>query len=278
MATVLARYVVDAPRPVPPQQTLVGNPSTDASAPADQHWSAGLELIGYPQVDGMQTYPGCNGLGSSPEPKSPSGIAVPDPFDAFTILLGMTCNTAIFSLADLQARAEAAFAAYEHYPLERQVMGGDVDASIPYLADANATIVGAAAMSVTRGVAELEDAIAATGRQGVIHCSPGVAAIGSYGGVFTLKGTSIQTINGTPVIPAQGYQGDTPNGENPGAATEYIYASTPFMVRRGNAQVLDPRTAVVRATNDAIIWVERDYAYAWDQTLQVAANVDRTKE
>lgn len=277
MASVSSRVVVDAPRPLPPLYTLIGSPSTDATPPGDPHWTAGIQLVGQPTVDALDTYPGCAGIGSAGE-KGYGDLATPDPFDAFTILLGLSCKTFVFDLASLQQRAEAAYTAYEHYPLERQVMAGTASTDIPYLADSNATIVGTAGMGMTEGVAELEDAIAATGRQGVIHCSPGAAAIGSYGGVFTRQGNQIVTINGTPVIPAQGYQGDTPEGENPGAHTEYIYASTPFLVRRGNVEVLDPRSAVIRETNDAVIWVERDYAYAWDQTLQVAANVDRTKE
>ena len=268
--STIAALVVDAPRPVPPLYTLIDAPINDSTPPGDAHWAAGIELVGWANLDGG-IWPACPAPGNF---KDHALISKPDHFDAFTVYLGMVCTSLSFTPDELDQRAQVAFAAYEHYFLERQVWTG-VYVPVPHLADANADTVTTTAVGVAEGVGLAEQEIAKVGRQGLIHMSPEVAAVASSrGNLLTKAGNHLETMQGTQVVPCQGYW----EAKGPGSATgSWIYATTPFVIRRGPIFVPPWQQGMEVLENKVHVWAERDYAYAWDQTLQAAVQVDVTK-
>src|SRR5207244_4100462 len=108
-----------------------------------------------------------------------------------------------------RARAVAVMAATESFGVARTLMSGaDVDGG-RYLADSGCAFPnGLAATRPNHAVQVLEEAIAATGRLGLIHCSPMLAtALLGTGFAISDKSGVIRTINGNVVIPDSGYVG-----------------------------------------------------------------------
>ena len=146
----------------------------------------------------------------------------------------------------------------------------------PYMGDADVDLLNGG--DVTDGqaaLALLEDAIGATGRQGLIHAS--AAVVTSWDAIgFTLveSGGILRTKRGTPVVVGDGYIGTKPDGTPALEDVEaYAYATGPVQVRRSEMFMLPENVseALERQTNLITYRAERTYVVDWDNLgLQAA--------
>lgn len=253
-----------------------------------ERWLAGVALWPYP----AETPEGWDGCPSSTlTEKSFGGAVTPPGFRALTIDLPITCTAQqVPDEAAFRARAVAVLAATESWRVARELMAGLLFPDDPHFADTNATTPnGAVATKPNHGLQVLEEAIAATGRLGLIHCSP-MLATALMGGGFALSDKSgvIRTINGNVVIADGGYAGASAlhAASALGATQEWAYATGPIDVRRSEiftspdtrAEALDrgPGLGATNGrTNTFTYRAERYYVAVWDTTLQAAVLIDR---
>ncbi len=177
------------------------------------------------------------------------------------------------------ARAVETFAASESYAIEKELSQGIALPGNPYLSDANAQVLASGATVSPRiGLSYLLNALGATGRNGVLHATPGVVSAWGMFRAYHEAGV-LYTTEGTPISEGQGYIGAQPAGESaPTAVHEWAFATGPVDVRRSQA-VIYPGTvsqAFDRATNLLTYRVERTYLVDWDAVLQAAVFIDWT--
>jgi hypothetical protein len=221
--------------------------------------------------------------GTSREKAVPDAITLPAPFPSWTAYLGDICTgVSEQRFREMQGKTNAAFAARIGFALERQLVNAEF-AAAPHLGDDNVTLLnsgGATAAAVA--VAFLEDAIAQTAQDGVIHVTP--AVVGFLGGNhFRDDRGTLRTTRGTPVAVGAGYVGsDTPtSGGTPdtaaGVGQSWLYATGPVMYRLGAQIILHPETitqALDRSDNTVVYRAEQDAWVAWDTQLQAAVLAD----
>ena len=100
----------------------------------------------------------------------------------------------------------------------------------PYLGDSNVACWRATRpRHQRRHCRYLEEALGATGRQGLIHASPPVVA--GWAEYLHIENEMLLTINGTPVASGSGYIGASSNGNIPSAGTAYAFVTGPVQVR-----------------------------------------------
>ena len=106
--------------------------------------------------------------------------------------------------------------------VERALAEGAPLSNNPFLSDGNMDpLASGNAVSPQVGLSYLENAIAArTGRQGIIHATPGVVAAWGFGAGLSDDPVdepppmaALLTANGTPVISGAGYVGVRPIGQ-----------------------------------------------------------------
>lgn len=211
-------------------------------------------------------------------------------FDSFTAYLPVTCPTwKVPDQDEFKARAIAAFDAVQSSIVAREFINGIRLPENPHLADGNGLFPNADNVtSVKNGIALLENALATTGRQGIIHCTPGVTAIASEKFLLDNKSGVIRTINGTVVIPDAGYVGaHSPTGHAGATGTEeWIYATGPVDIRRSSIYVnpenvsaaVDRTGSLVGKPNRVTYRVEREYLVIWDRQFQAAVRIDRCQD
>lgn len=277
----------------------------DADGEGVERWGNGIDVYPYP-ADIPQAWTDLSS-GSTPGAKVTGEAIRGSQFGAFTVVASIKCSTFGIFGADPQenwpelfaARAEVAFAAVESMAVEYELMTGAMMTSNPHLSDALAGWSGDAlplqgfpngdtATSVVGALALLENSIAVSGRQGVIHCTPGFV-IGGVGHFQFTKDTGVlRTFNGTTIIPGSGYalasaQGNHPHTHPaPTGTQEWVYATGPIDIRRSPLITLpDPADeslwwqAVDRANNTIEFQVERYYNVVWDGAVQAAVLADR---
>lgn len=288
-------WPINGPPPAPPWFTLLdaARVPDDLDAGGYERWQNGVTV--YPFPPGPAEPWDANGTGSDFVTKNTgTGVELPD-FGPLTVYLGEQCSTfGIWGggLSEAQAqdrfvaRATAALDAVESAGLEKELMGGGALGLNPHLADGNGDFLnGSAVTSLVNAIALLENAIAATGRAGWIHMSPGAALVASGRHILWRDDRGpggqpvLRTVNGTIVIPGYGYVGESqPDGKAaPTGTQEWIYATGPVEVRRSEL-VLLPGTvaqALDRDTNTIVYRVERYYVLDWDVQLQAAVLADR---
>lgn len=208
-----------------------------------------------------------------------SGFLLPT-FGPLTIVLPVTCS-AFSSRPDdeFRQRALAAFEAKEGWAVERELSQGVWQPLNPFLADSNAVILSAAAVSAVEGLARLEKAIGDTAQAGVIHADPATATAWAQWSLIGKDGNVLRTTLGTPVAVGGGYTGATPDGEAAAAAGQgWAFASGQIVIRRDADEII-PGTlteALDRHTNEVTEYAERTYLINWDVSLQAAVLIDRT--
>lgn len=256
-----------------------------------ERWLSGVAVWPYPP-DVPQVWNACGGTGAGT--KSFGTPLAPPEFAAITLSLPITCTSQqVPDQALFRGRAVQVMTATESYAVAREFMSGATtlaQTSSPYLADTNCTILnGGLATRPNHGLQVLEQAIAATGRLGIIHCSP-MLATALLGTGFVIRDNTgvIRTINGIPVIPDFGYVGVSKPvmGSAPGATQEWAYVTGPVDLRRSEifttpdnlSEALD-RGVNGAATNgrpNTITYrAERFYAVDWDTALHAACLIDR---
>lgn len=261
--------------------------------PADagrERWTSGVAVYPYPP-DVPIVWDAC--ANGSPAVEKGFGTQAPVPeFAALTLSEAITCTAQqVPNQAAFRARAVAALTATESYAVAREFMSGDHvlgPNGSPYLADTNCVLLnGSVATKPNHALQILEEAIAATGRLGIIHCSPMLAtALLGQGFVIQDRTGVIRTINGIPVIPDFGYVGASkPDaGAAPTAIQEWAYATGPVDLRRSDvfttpdnvSEALDRGMGSTNDRTNSITYLaERYYVVDWDTVLQAAVLVDR---
>lgn len=276
--------LVNGPVPQPPDHNLLTvarlytSPDFDD---VDERWAMGASIWPYspdlpsghdPCADGTFAV---KGDGTSPTLAN---------FAAFTGYLSETCTARGISW-DPQGyadRAVAAFAGLEYWALEKQLMSGTFKPTNPWITDLDLDIIGGGVVGADAGLEYLEDAIAATGRKGVIHAEPSTIVAWARNWQVFEKGSQLVTMNGTPVVSGYGYLDSYPIAQGPGsisARKSWAYATGPILYQRGDRIIQLPgdiREALDRTENTVTYRAERDYLVAWDKQLQVGVNIDRS--
>jgi len=276
---VAPRIVLDGPLPRPP---LFGLSSAAQSVGGDEpHWRAGANLYPYPP-----DLPSANdpcAAGTFRDKATPTGVTLPEGFPTFTAYLGEICTAAsVGDWDEFKGRAESALRARDGWALERQLVAADfVDA--PHLGDDNVDVLASGApVAAAVAIAYLEEALAATAQDGLIHLTAAVAAF--LGGDYLVNDRGVlRTYRGTTVVVGTGYSdADVPTpsgtpGSTPAAGQSWIYVSGPVLYRKDpNIFSLpeDESEALDRSDNTVIYRAERDLWVAWDGQLQAAVLAD----
>lgn len=272
---VAPRIMVDGPIPRPAAYGLMSVAQSLDQVDSGR-WMAGVNVLPYPPGLPNAQDP-C--VPSSPATKeTPTGVTVPEAFQAFTAYLGDICTASgVGDWNEFRRRVNVALNARLSWILERQLVEATY-ADQPHLGDTNATLVASgSALSATVALAYLEDEIAETGQQGVIHITPSVATV--LGEILTDRQGVLRTPAGTPVVVGQGYVGAAAPDDSSAAAAgqSWIYASGPVFYRASEETFTLPATieeALDREDNTVIYRAERDVLAGWDGGLQAAALVD----
>lgn len=274
--------VLDGPLPVAPPRSLLNAPLVTIIESNDR-FGNGAQVYPYPPGTPQGWAPCNSGTFRLKDEGEPWDMPV---FSALTFYLPITCSSATASSAGFSDRARLAFQARESFGVAQEFARGLAEPLNPHLADSNASLLnGGAIVTPDVGLSYLEDAIGATGQQGIIHLTPATAAAmnGSGGyGVDMQAGQLLTTANGTPVAVDGGYIGAKPaaaGAGSPAAGTAWAFATGPILIyRNANADVIPDEItqAMDRSDNTVTYRAERDYLVAWDTTLQAAVLIDWT--
>lgn len=278
---------IDGPPPSPPRYGLIQATEApnsgvrllpDADTDGVERWIAGGEVFPYPSASAGGVHDACAG-----GPKDPDwNDDIENPvFLSITVWLPVKCKAyRVWNHDEFKARAVTAFEAVEGSLVAAEFMRGTVFASQPYLADGEGDFpLADVSTSPKNGLAELEEAIAATGRRGIVHMSPAVALmLGGVGHAVQADDGYLASSIGTTIIPDAGYVGGSQPPTH--AAGEWIYATGPIDIRRTGTFVIPdrPSETVNRSNNEVIYTVERSYLVVWDAVLHAAVLVDRCQD
>lgn len=268
-------YLVDGPRPLPPDYSLLATANIPDTP--DPHWQNGVEVWSYPP-DLPHSWDPCS---SGSDRVKAEGGTIPLPqFGAFIVYFSETCTTrSIRTPEEFIARATTAFNATVSYAVEQEFALGTAMGLInPYLTDTNLDVLnGGAATPALEALSWLERAIATTGRKGLIHASPQIV---TRWGDFRVKDVAgrLQSIVGTPVAAGQGYSGVEADGTGGVAGADWAFATGPVDIRRSGMRVYPENIseALLRSENLVTYYVEETFAVDWDTVLQSGILVDWT--
>lgn len=294
-------FRLDGPLPLPRRFTLL-DVAQSVDLGMEGHWLNGVWMQGYPQ-DPVQTNDPC--APGTEKIKDPGGAISKPIFPSFTAYLAETC-TAIVVGDDADewftARAGAAFKVAEDAAVERVLATGDglpswVTGPVPHLTDGNLDqLDGGAAVSAKHGLEDLEDAIGATSRGGLIHATPAtVTAWESYGSLLYIDraGYLRTQAAGTLVVVGDGYLGAYPDGGSaPGTRQAWAFATGMVRYLSDPVRGLPPRLvaptyaeSLDRGSNTVTYRAERDYVVMFDSDtnngdpyppLQAGVLIDRS--
>ena len=271
---------LDGPLPVAPPGSLLEIPGVVVST-GDTRWMNGASVWAYPTEEPQSWDPCYTGTFRT---KAEGDGSLTATFGAYVAYIPITCSaiTVGEKFDEFRDRAEKAMDAVMSYAVEQALSQGIALSSNPFFSDANVTILGAGApLTPMVALSYLEDAIGATGRQGMIHATPGTATqwfdqdrIDRL--VPTADNTpSLSTVMGTPVAAGGGYLGAQPSGgAAPAAGQAWAFATGPVNVRLASMELIPIEDVLERELNDITYRAERFYLATWDTALQAAALVD----
>lgn len=275
-------FVVEAATPQAPPYSLVatlkalGLYHEDA---ADPHWQNGVTVWPWPSGTPDATVPCAAGTSRVKEDGTPVDIPI---FGPITPYFADACST--ISVHDQETyveRATVAIRATESMPVERQLVSGFFAPTNPFVGDSGVTLLPVAGTVQTPKVAlaRLENAIGATGKQGIIHASPAVESAWDSSG-FTIESEDgvLRTKRGTPIVVGDGYIGQHPASTGaPSDGQDWAWATglvevwanpEPFMIPASMREALD------RETNFVVYRAEKTFVVEWDTELQAAVLVN----
>lgn len=265
--------VLDGPTPEAPPHALLSIPGVIVSDPGAR-WQNGASIYGYPVSEPELWDPCSTGTFRT----KTDGDSFPTPvFASFVAYLPITCTAmSIGNPDEFRDRARITMEAVESWGVERALSQGVPGLTNPFFDDAAVDLLAVgAAVSPAVGLSYLEDAIGATGRMGMIHCTPAVAAQW-----FNHPQPDVPphtTALGTPVAVGGGYSGGHPSGGSAAAAGQaWAYATGPIEVRHAEVEVLDIKDVLDRELNDVTFRAERAVLATWDTALQAAVLIDWT--
>jgi len=265
---------LDGPLPVAPEYRLLSAPGVLQQDGG--RWQNGVNIWGYPQ-DTPSLWDPCS-TGTFRE-KGTDSVWDQPRFDPFVAYLPFTCSTITASPREFARRAEVVLDATISFGIEEALAQGVLGSTNPYLGDANLTQLGGGAVSAQAGLNYLENAIGETGRQGIIHATPGTVSAWNFVNLLTEGPNGLRTANGTLVVSAGGYINTDPVGKagsDPTVGQEWAFATGPVHVYLGEFEPPDISEFVDRTDNTATYRAERSVLAFWDTALQSGVLIDWT--
>jgi hypothetical protein len=264
-------YAVDGPAPSPPLITLLS--SIEVVDEPGPEWGNGVQIRPY-GVGPARTYDPCS---TAPGSLTTSPLATVDQFGSVMVYLQHECTTRGATFAEERDRLLTTFASVEAAQVENQVWTGGNSVGHA-LTDSGATpINGASATAPGVALGLLEQAIAASGRRGMIHATPRVVSQWSQSHALVSKPGRLETMLGTVVVPGYGYAGTAPAGLTATSGLEaYAIATGLMQARREAAPTVlgaDDAESVTRSNNVRTISAQRLYVVTWDSSLRAAVRV-----
>ena len=269
---------IDGPAPLAPPHSLVNTPGIVLDRDIGR-WMNGVNIFGYPDDTPSLWAPCSDGTFQI---KAEGGDMLIARFDPFAVYTPITCSAmGIGSAREFAGRAEIALEATLSYGVEeglaKGIPGQVVDVN-PYFGDENLTALGGGAVAPAVGLSYLENAIGATGRQGVVHLTPAVAsAVANLLCFHEAEDGEYHpyTASGNRVVIGDGYIGTDPDDETgPAAGQDWVFATGPVEVRIGPLVFNDLAETLERSTNDVTFRAERHVLATWDTALQAGVLVD----
>lgn len=275
---------IDGPLPRPPKYRLLALPGVVQEGAG--RWQNGVNVWGYPQ-DLPSLWEPCasdDGTFRTKTDESEMSIVRFDPVAAY---LPITCSTiSVGDPAEFAGRATVALEASISGAVEQALVNGVAGSTNPFFGDSNMINITIGGGSVTPevGLMSLEAAIGYSGKGGMIHATPGIAAAWTVGNMIMdmdQDGFQETTGNYTPVAVGQGYTAAEPVGEtpaNPQAGLEWAFATWPVQVFLAPMELV-PGTigeALDRADNVVTYRAEQYFLAYWDTAFQVGVLIDWT--
>lgn len=275
---------LDGPLPVAPEYSLLNTlralNNRDGEAAyyrtGDREFS-GVNVWGFPTETPSLWEPCLSGTFREKDSESTWDQAH---FDGLVAYLPITCSTITAAPEVFASRAERVLDATLSFAVEQALAQGQADSSNPFFGDTNLTQLGGGTISAQAALNFLENAIGETGRQGVIHATPGTISAWNFVNLLTDNGEGyIETANGTPVVSGGGYIGTDPSGKTgstPSTGIEWAFATGPVFVYVAEAMELRVSEYVDRENNEITYRAERYILPLWDTSLQVGTLIDWT--
>lgn len=270
----VGRTRVDGTTPSAPLHNLLSIPGVLQSG---GRWDGGVNVWGYTS-DNPSTWTAC--AEGTYRQKDEGEPVASEGFDSFVIYVAIQCST-LGIANDLPAfarRADAVLNATQSFAIEAALAKGVDGLNNKYLGDPD-LIVLASNVSPIVGLSYLENAIAATGRQGLIHVTPAVAAQLDLDLSNNNAGGPLMSLSGNPISVGGGYIGTDPDDEtSPDTSHDWIFATGPVQARVSEILVGpdDISGMVDPETNEVIYRAEKLANVSWDGVLQVGVLVDWT--
>lgn len=265
---------IDGPTPEAPPHSLINTPDVVVERD-DGRWMNGVNIFGYPEDTPTLWAPCSDGTFAI---KAEGGDMPIARFDPFAVYTPITCSAmGLGSAREFAGRAEVALEATLSMGIEaglaQGIPGQAAADENPHFGDSNLVILGGTE-NPRVGLSFLENAIGATGRQGIIHLTP---AVGSalQSNLLVSANDILKTVSGNRVVIGDGYIGTDPNlGSGPDDTVDWIFATGPVEARIGPLVFNDLAETLERTTNDVTFRAERYVLATWDTALQVGVRVD----
>lgn len=266
---------IDAPIPVRPRFGLLDVAKILPPA-GDSHWQMGASVFAYPATLPSVDVPCGYGSAQDTKDSGDEGTVNPD-VGPFSVYLPLICST--FSRADqdwFRQRATALLEAREDWAVEREFAGGNEAPDNQFLGKTGLTLLNSGAPTAAkRALALLENALAGTASDGVIHADPATATYWAADSLIVRDGAIMRTsAKGTPVAVGSGYQGvSVAGGGAPTDDRSWAFATGPIEILRSQ---VDLPGSIGQTTNLVEVRAERTYLINWDAAFRRAVLVDRT--
>lgn len=249
-------------------------------------------------LDGFRWTPEAAGLGTisglacgAVDSRDTDSLGQPDPleFEPFLLWVAEKCSTKARA-RDWQGRARRALLAEQSFLIAREFWSGaatGLDGNLHLAAYDSATVLTSGAVSATVALTLVDSALTRQlrNRRGMVHARPELVDIWTAARLLRIEGGVTLTPLGHIVVADAGYTGDGPRpaaNQAPTAAdgsSQWVYGTDLISLRLGPAETLPASAgdadAIVRPTNDLIVWAQRPAAYQWDHTAHVAAEVSQ---
>lgn len=271
--TAVGRIRVDGLAPQAPLHNLLSIPGVLQEAAG--RWDGGINIWGY-TTDLPLTWDACSS--GTFRVKDEGGQVASEGFDTFVIYISQLCSTLGIAtdLPGFADRVKLVMEATQSYAVEKALAQGVDGLANKYLGDSDLVSL-ATNVSPIVGLSYLENAIAATGRRGMIHLTPAVAAQLDLDLSNNNPSGPLMTLSGNVIAIGAGYVGTDPDDEaSPDATHDWIFATGPVQARV--SEILDESSEISGmvdpATNEVIYRAEKLASVGWDGALQAGVLVD----
>lgn len=267
---------LDGPLPVAPEYSLVNTLRALGYLRTDSRIYNSVSLWGYP-VGTPSVWDVCSAGTDTKDSESDWDQPL---FAGVTAYFPITCSTITARPEEFADRAERVLDATFSFAVEEALAQGISGSTNPYFGDTHLTQLGGAAVLPQAGLNYLENAIGATGRQGIIHATPGTISAWNFVNLLTENGEGyIETTNGTPVVSGGGYIDTDPSGKTgstPASGIEWAFATGPVLLYQQDGVRVTRDQYIDRSINEIVYRAERDFVALWDTSLQSGVLIDWT--